>query len=279
MSSMTDSGDLYRVVKKDGTHLAESKETTGAVRGTLLSDSNRQIAGQAEFIKIDESEIGFSPTYEYSYVDAQNDVELTEEQQELAAMIGVAIAAGTVWVLSEVVAPHVKRWWLDTAAPRIKKAWNRLTERKNTKENSGKQQLRDSQVIDAGNSVQEMFTQELDEAYEKYVNDLTSEEAQRELIDIFILSTIVTAKIRKLSNSRIINEGSLYADTEGQAVAEKLSAPHYVESINRILMGNTTLLEETSHELSVIFGYTLVVNGQYVPFNSKVIYEALARNT
>ena len=63
MSNAKSNGDLYRVVKKEGTHLAESKDTPGAVRGTLLSNSNRQLAGQAEFVKIDESELEYSPDY------------------------------------------------------------------------------------------------------------------------------------------------------------------------------------------------------------------------
>ena len=63
------------------------------------------------------------------------------------------------------------------------------------------------EISTTSKTVLEMVTQEFDEAYEKYVHDMTSEEAQRELMDIFILSVMLAAKIRKLSNARIIKDG------------------------------------------------------------------------
>lgn len=44
--------DAYRVITKEGMHLAKSKATEGAVRGTLLSNETNQVAGQAEWIKL-----------------------------------------------------------------------------------------------------------------------------------------------------------------------------------------------------------------------------------
>ena len=60
MSGLKQNGDLYRVVKKQGTHLVESKDMPDAFRGTLLFNSNRQLAGQAEFIKVEESKDDYS---------------------------------------------------------------------------------------------------------------------------------------------------------------------------------------------------------------------------
>ena len=80
-----------------------------------------------------------------------------------------------------------------------------------------------------------MFSHGLEEAYEKYMNDMTSEEAQRELLDIFILSALLTTKIRKLSNARIINGDAPEEYLEGQKILERLTAPEYIGSINQIL--------------------------------------------
>lgn len=44
--------DAYRVITKDGMHLAKSKMTPGAVRGSLLSDATNQVSGNAEWIKL-----------------------------------------------------------------------------------------------------------------------------------------------------------------------------------------------------------------------------------
>lgn len=50
------SKDAYKVILKDGMHLASSKATEGANRGTLLSNSTNQVAGQADWLKIPEGQ-------------------------------------------------------------------------------------------------------------------------------------------------------------------------------------------------------------------------------
>ncbi len=61
----------YKVSITDGMHLAKSKATKDAFRGTLLSDSNNQIAGQAELLKIDDSmKLAKAPQYALSIFDA-----------------------------------------------------------------------------------------------------------------------------------------------------------------------------------------------------------------
>ena len=90
-----------------------------------------------------------------------------------------------------------------------------------------------------------MFSHGLEEAYEKYMNDMTSEEAQRELLDIFILSALLTIKIRKLSNARIIINADAPGEyLEGQKILERLTTPEYIGSINQILENNPQLMEE-----------------------------------
>ncbi|KGM45490.1 hypothetical protein P9D43_29145 [Neobacillus niacini] len=86
---------------------------------------------------------------------------------------------------------------------------------------------------------------------------MTSEEAQRELLDIFILTAILCAKIRKLSNSRIRKDRDIPgAYIEGREVIEKLSTPEILDSVNRILENNPSLLEEKSASLVDILGVT-----------------------
>lgn len=278
MSQRKESEDLYRVVHKEGTHLASSNDTKGAFRGNLLDNDTNKPVGNAEWVKVDKSEYDSGASNKYQ--ESRSEVELSEEQKEMAAFIGEVIAAGTVWVLSEVVAPRVKFWWQDRATPSLKKMWYGITDKKKTKQTkkdmnshqNGKTEIAASRGIVLG-----IFPEELDEAYEKYVNDMTSEEAQRELLDIFILSAILCAKIRKLSNSRIRKNGDIPgAYLEGKEVVEKLSTPEFLDSVNRILENNPSLLEEKSASLTEILGRNLIINGQYVPIENNKFKEALA---
>ena len=77
------------------------------------------------------------------------------------------------------------------------------------------------------------------------MDNMTSEEAQRELLEIFILSALLTKKIRKLSNARIIKNGGAPGEyLEGQKILERLTTPEYIGCINQILESNPQLLEE-----------------------------------
>lgn len=274
MSHPKQGSDLYRPIIKEGTHLAPSKKTPGAFRGAQLSDANNQIDGQTEWVKVkeDDYDYGYPP---YDYENEPEPAELTEEQREMAAMMGEAAAAAII-ALAATAAPHIKNWWQEKVAPSIKKTWQGISGKKNAKGLSKKHTTCDTEILSVRSSVSGLFTQEIDEAYEKFVNNMTSEEAQRELLDIFILSAVVAAKIRKLSNARIVNYGNPQEYIEGKEVIEKLSAPKFVDSINRILQINPNLLEEKSPALSMIVGRSLIVDGEYLPIENKALRETFS---
>lgn len=268
-------GDLYRLIPKEGTHPAKSKSTPGAVRGTLLSDKNNKIDSQAEFVKVDESEFNNSYPPPYEYRQSQQEIELSESQREFAALVGEALAAGTIWIIEEVVAPRIKSWWQATVAPSLKKTFQGKQNRRISNVQA-KHQVTSPKTIQPKSAVPELFTQELDEAYERYTHDMTSEEAQRELLEIFILSAIVAAKIRKLANARIKNNDDSSGEyIEGQAVVEKLSTPEFLSSINVILENNPRLLEEKSSSLTDLLGHSPVEDGHFVPIKAMALREAL----
>lgn len=274
MGQRRQSRDLYRPIYKEGTHLAPSKDTEGAVRGSLLDNDTNQIAGQAEWVKVDESEYGYDESYDYQ--EPRLEKELSPEAQETAQLLGEAIAAGTIWVLREVVAPRVKCWWQEKAAPVMREMWDEVKNSKKLKKTEKGKSVQSIEIAATSKTVSGMVSQEFDEAYEKYVHDMASEEAQRELMDIFILSVMLTAKIRKLSNARIIkDDGAPGEYIEVQDIIQKLSNTKYVASINQILENNSLLLEEKSHTLSEILGRSIVLNGQYVPIESNQFREKL----
>lgn len=51
----------YKLILKDGVHLAKSKNTLGAYRGALLSNETEQLAGQAEFLKLNPIKMSTTP--------------------------------------------------------------------------------------------------------------------------------------------------------------------------------------------------------------------------
>ena len=238
-----------------------------------MDNETRQIAGQAEWVKVDVSEYGYDEPYDYQ--EPRRKKELSPEAQEFAQLVGEAIASGTIWVLSEVVAPRAKFWWQEKVAPAMIDKWEDVKSKKKSKK-TRKGRPQSAEIAATSDTVSGLVSQELDEAYENYVHDMTSEEAQRELMDIFILSVMLTAKIRKLSNARIMkDEGTLGEYIEGQDIIQRLSAPKYVASINQILENNPLLLEEKSATLSEILGRSIVLNCQYVPIESNKFREKL----
>lgn len=275
MGHRRQSEDLYRPIYKEGTYLAPSKNTEGAVRGSLLDNETNQITGQAEWVKVHVSENGYDEPYDYQ--EPRGNKELSPEGQEIAQLVGEAIASGTIWVFSEVVAPRAKFWWQEKVAPEMRKKWEDVQSKKKSKK-TRQGRTQSTEIATTSDTVSGMVSQEIDEAYEKYVHDMSSEEAQRELMDIFILSVMLTAKIRKLSNARIMKDGGVMGEyIKGQDIIQKLSAPKYVASINQILENNPLLLEEKSAALSEILGHSIVFNCQYVPIESNQIREKLMR--
>jgi len=277
VSKPKQSGDLYRVIRKEGTHLASSNDTEGASRGILFDDNTNKLVGHAEWVKVDESE--YESDYSHDYQENQQKVELSPEEQKSAQLVGEAIAAATVYVLTEYVAPRVERWWQNTAVPTMKEKWKIFTDKRKDKpsqKDKKRSKLHTNEIVTANESVPGMFSHRLEEAYERYMNDMTSEEAQRELLDIFILSALLTTKIRKLSNARIIiNGGAPEEYLEGQKILERLTTPEYIGSVNQILKNNSQLMEEKTAALSGILGRNLVFNGQYVPIEIGKFKEAM----
>lgn len=274
MGQRKQSGDLYRPILKEGTHLASSKTTEEAFRGALLDDETNQLRGQAEWEKVDESEYGYD--YSYDYQENRQQPELSPEMQELAQLAGEVLATATIRVLDEVVAPRAKFWWQEKAAPAIREMLDDIRGEKKSKKTIKGRPAKSTGVAATRETVSLMVSQELDEAYEKYVHDMTSEEAQRELLEIFILSVMLTAKIRKLSNARIVKDSGVPGEyIEGKDIIQKLSTPEYVASINQILENNPLLLEEKSTTLSEILGYSIVLNRQYVPIESNRLRKKL----
>ncbi|UNL85268.1 hypothetical protein [Priestia koreensis] len=264
--------------------MSEKKNSpTHKVRGTLTFNDdesyNAYVNGDANFKNglrnRDKGTLYRQPDFEedaatyddndYSPTENNERTELTPEQQEFAGMLGTAIAVGLTWVTTEVVAPKVKHWWKSNAAPALQEKWNAVTGKKITVSKSSKETTTSS-VGAPEITLSNVFYQELDDAYEKYATDMTSEEAQSELLDIFILSATIAAKVRKLSKAKIVDEKDMIT---------LLTSPEYISCINQILQSNPVLLEEKTASLSKILGSSPIIDGIYVPIKNNQFKERL----
>jgi hypothetical protein len=267
----------YRPVHKDGTHLADSNHTDGAYRGNLLDDVTNKPIGNAEWVKVDDSEL--EEQYAYPVEAPRQEVKLTPEQKVLVDMVGTAIAAGLTWFAIEVVAPEVKHLWHKKASPAISVKWESIKEHHKQQKAKEKTVVRPAQITKVLSAPAEnmlgMVVQELDDAYDNYVQDMTSQEAQKELLDIFLFSAMLAAKVRKLKNSRIVDGEAPNGYIEAQQLINRLASPEFTQSINQIFKCNPTLLEEKATSLSDIFGWSLYAEGQYVSIERGQLREKL----
>lgn len=83
---------------------------------------------------------------------------------------------------------------------------------------------------------------EFDAAYEQYSTNMTSEEAQKELLDAFVLYVLAVKKINRVAHSTVTDSAGNI--TDGKSVINKISASVVIEKINGILTHNSGLLEE-----------------------------------
>ena len=270
MSQREQSGDLYRLKHKEGTHLGSSQDTPGAFRGILFDDENR-LVGHAEWEKVDENEYGYD--YSCDVPLNQQDAELSPEMEKLAQVVGEILVVATMYALTEYVAPSVKHWWQTKAVPTVKEKWQIFTDRARDRISSkGKQKdaSHTSEIGIASEAFQGMLSEQIKDAYERYKNDMTSEEAQRELLDIFILSALLDKKIRNLSNARIMRNRDVPGEyLDGQTIIESITMPEYVDSVNQILENNPQLVKERTIYLSEVLEHNLLLDGRYVPADNE----------
>lgn len=107
----------------------------------------------------------------------------------------------------------------------------------------------------------------IDVAFEQYSVDMTSEEAQKELFEAFVLYLLSAKKVWKVAHANIVDgDGNVIP---GQDMIDKISKPELIASINMILTKNPDLLEGwQSVALSEMLGRSLVIDAEFVPIES-----------
>lgn len=270
---------LYEVEYDDNLHMADAADDPDYKRG-LLYDDDGNLKAHAKMREVDEDELRDRYAerdqygYDYDYSECE-EVELTPEQQELAQLAGEALAAMLITLIAAAT-PHVQRWWGETALPSIKGFFGDIADffkgagRKNRSASASAEKTTTLQLAEAGLQIDPKDIQaELDTAYEGYRENMSSEEAQKTLVEIAILASMLAERIKKLSNANIPDDGIAGGYLGWQDAVNRLSSQELIDGVNRILEGDVQLIDSVQiANLEIILGRSLFQNGQYAPIDA-----------
>lgn len=261
---------LYRPIIKDGDHLVRSSKNPDRVRGQSRDSENKN----PDIVEWEEVEVDDYSDYELiPYEERQ--VQLSPEEERLAQAIGGALAAGTIMLLKEVVAPCWKR----TAWPWIKEkgrnAFDTIAGKKKTKaeyiiEKRNQDAKKQSFQIEA-------VSTQIDQAFEQVYIDMDPEEAKNHLMKIVFHMLEIANEIRIMSNAKIRRSGESEQEfAERIEATEKYLTEKVANNIDKLLIERTPRLDvKTSKELFGLLGGGVIMNGEYVPVEHSKVFEAI----
>lgn len=250
---------LYRAVYPEGTHLASSRNTDGAFRGTYLDDETNQIGGQAEFVEADRNE-------REDESNGSDDI-LAEV---VATIIGAAATGIIVWA-----APKVKSWWQDSAYPSLKYRLSSLLLKNKTEKDVGvkKAEPIDRPEISLEGVSTETFSTEVAVALADTRAVMSSEEAQRRFIAMIIAAAVFAEQFRRLQEAHI--EGGEEELQKFRKTLTDISTEPVVDLINKMLETNDGLNEDAGPTLVELLGGGGRVDGKYVPLQLEQLQAAV----
>ena len=153
--------------------------------------------------------------------------------------------------------PHAKKWVKETAVPSAKSLWNKVRGKGTsislkTSEKEFVEESADGTALS------------VDVAFNEYRENMTSEDAQRELIEAFILYLESMRKVQRVTNANVIDSDGRI--TGGKELLEAMANKGMIESINEILQHNPALLNSEQEKfLFDILGYEIYSQNEYIP--------------
>lgn len=253
----------YKPILNDGDHLVRSKDNKSRVRD-VSQDSNNKTT---DIVEWEEVEIETEPDYYYE----PEPVQLSHEEQELAEVLGHALAEVVIYG-AELLNEHIiKPWWRKSAKPWIKKKASGPKHKfsKNDKHNKRKNTKKETRSTDV--SVEVLNNAQLDEMlnreFESIRFDMTSDEAKEHIMKLIYHMLGTAYEIKILSNTRIIEQvEDDNTRIENQKKAENLLAEKVANNINDFLSNDELPLDvSTSKQLFTLLGGGIRLNDEYVP--------------
>lgn len=181
----------------------------------------------------------------------------------------VAIAAMGIGAIKAY--PYVKKWVTNTAVPSAKHLWYKMSGKSKIIESNPTNTLETDASKDGFNTTAE---RNMDIAFNSYKENMSSEEAQRELLEAFILHLVSIKKFQRVANANVTNAAGKIID--GKNMIAALCNEDFLENINTIIRNNPTLLNKQQlHALSEILGYNVFDGKDVVPISAKAIADGL----
>ncbi|MBQ8240330.1 MAG: hypothetical protein IJZ38_05770 [Bacteroides sp.] len=111
-------------------------------------------------------------------------------------------------------------------------------------------------------------------AYENYANNMSSEEAQKELLDAFIFYILCLKKLNKITHSKIYDSSGNNID--GHRLVQLATKPEIIAEINHIVQNNPKLLDEwQTVALSDVLERELIHDMHYLPIDDQMLRHKL----
>lgn len=254
----------YKILKTEGTHTVASKDTRGTTRALEFKDGTNKLVGPVELVEV---ETRAPKRYEDFSTGGQLIIDLAE----------MIVPKITEYLTEKAISSF--DYWLQNQRKQKKKKQSVKKEAFKTRKSKGEQILESQKSKTTGMIRSEYhvpFT-EFDFVFDEYRINMTSEEVQKELIDIFLLEVIRAKKIWKVSHANIVDAQNFNgAHLEGKVIIERLSNPEVLSYINALLVSKPELLEEwETMALSDILGRKLIKDGQFIPIESVSFENAL----
>lgn len=271
---------LYRPILKEGDHLDKSRKNKNRVRGVSRdSDNNNPDIIEWEEVDVEEQSAQDVPTPS----PEPGKRELTPEQQELAQIIGDALAIIIIYGAEKLNETVVKPWWKNSAKPWIR---DRFEDIKCAV--SGKKKVHPVEDKPSGDRYTDQATditinedakidELLDQEFDSIRFDMSSDEAKQHAINLIYHLLGVAYEIRVLSNTRIVNQSEdEKTRLENQAKAERLLAEKVANKINEFLSDETLKLSISEQkQLFNLLGGGVRLNGEYIPVEYNKVDKAI----
>lgn len=264
---------LYRPILKDGDHLVQSTKNPDRVRGQSRDANNKN----PDLIEWEPVEVEEQSDYEpIPYEERQ--VQLTPEEERLAREIGEALAAGTVWLIGNVVVP----WWKKSAWPWVKGKF-----RDTVSIIKGETKIKAAQIVTEDKKQAEKkpvnasqlssVSSQINSAFEQFQFDMDENEAKEHMLKIVFHLLEIANEIRIMSNSQIKRE----CESEEQYLERVKASESYLtervaSNIDKLLSDDKLCIDvKTSKELFGLMGGGIRINGEYVPVELTKVHEAI----
>ncbi|MCR2037997.1 hypothetical protein [Adlercreutzia caecimuris] len=233
-------------------------------------DEEGNLVETATYRDIDEDELRERYREDSAYRhEEEEEPYLTEHQKQIAEFLGALIVE-----IAIAASPYIKNWWLETAFPGIKGFFGKTTSR--IKANLSKHDAVlevEAKVIESSRMLPsaENVALELKKKDEAYCIDMSSEEAQRNLIELIALASLMAKKMDILSHARITDEN-------GVSLEEVLRSENILRDINQILLDNPDVLSsQTLKGLETAFNRSLfTAEGKLIPIEAADIRRLLS---